>query len=62
MNITKFEKTVIPNTLEGQKFANEYREKLRFQGALRSWSEDTISIIITAEYHYNVKEDNGNDD
>ena len=26
MTITRFEKTIIPQTLEGQKFANEYEK------------------------------------
>ena len=51
MTITRFEKTIIPQTLEGQKFAYEYEKSLTEQGAFIGRAEDTQSIIITAQYH-----------
>ena len=57
MNITRLESTLIPNTLEGKAFAAEYQKRLRQQGAFRKWQEDSTSIIITAEYHFHVTDD-----
>ena len=51
MTITSFEKTIIPNTLEGQKFANEYEKRLTEQGTFRGRAEDTLSIVIKAQYY-----------
>ena len=51
MTITKFEKTIIPQTLEGQEFAYEYEKSLTKQGAFIGRAEDTQSIIIKAQYH-----------
>ena len=56
MTITRFEKTVIPQTLEGQKFANDYEKRLTEQGAVRGRSEDTQSIVIKAQYRLTFKE------
>ena len=63
MTITRFEKTIIPQTMEGQSFANDYEKRLREQGCFRGRSEDTQSIVIKAEYHFTfVSEvDNGKD-
>ena len=60
--ITKFEKTIIPQTLEGQKFANDYEKRLTEQGAFRGRAEDTLSIVIKAQYYFTIesKVDNGN--
>jgi len=55
MTIMRIEATMIPNTLEGQKFAKEYQERLRNLGAFRSWKEDSNSIYINAEYHFDLK-------
>ena len=51
MTITRFEKTIIPQTLEGQKFANKYEKRLTEQGAFRGRAEDTLSIVIKAQYY-----------
>ena len=51
MTITRFERTIIPQTLEGQKFANEYEKRLTEQGAFRGRAEDTQSIVIRAQYY-----------
>lgn len=58
MNITRLETTIIPQTLEGQKFAYEYEKRVREQGALIARMEDPISITIKAEYHLTIKEQN----
>lgn len=64
MTITSFEKTIIPQTLEGQKFANDYEKRLTEQGAFRGRAEDTQAIIIKAQYYFTISDevDNGNDD
>jgi len=63
MSITRFEKTIIPQTLEGQKFANEYEKRLTEQGAFRGRAEDTQSIVIKAQYYLTFTEEveDGND-
>ena len=64
MTITRFEKTIIPQTLEGQKFADDYEKRLTEQGAFRGRAEDSLSIVIKAQYYLTFTEevDNGNDD
>lgn len=52
MTITRFEKTIIPQTLEGQKFANDYEKILTKQGVFRGREEDTQSIVIKAQYYF----------
>ena len=57
MTITRFEKTIIPQTLEGQKFAYEYEKRLTEQGAfIICRAEDTQSIVIKAQYRLTLKE------
>jgi len=56
MTITRFEKTIIPQTLEGQKFANEYEKRLTEQGVFRGRAEDTQSIVIKAQYYLTFEE------
>ena len=64
MTITRFEKTIIPQTLEGQKFANEYEKRLTEQGAFRGRAEDTQVIVIKAQYYltFTGEGKNGNND
>ena len=50
MTIHRLEKTAIPQTPEGVKFANEYEERLKNQGVFGGRKEDTVNIIIDAEY------------
>ena len=63
MTITRFEKTIIPQTLEGQKFANEYEKSLTEQGVVRGRAEDTQAIVIKAQYYLTLtgEVENGND-
>ena len=63
MTITRFEKTIIPQTLEGQKFANDYEKRLTEQGAFRGRAEDTQSIVIKAQYYFTISDEveDGND-
>lgn len=63
MTITRFEKTIIPQTLEGQKFANEYEKRLTEQGAFRGRAEDTQAIVIKAQYYltFTGEVEDGND-
>jgi len=56
MTIHRLEKTVIPQTPEGIKFANEYEERLKNQHVLRDRKEDTVNIIIEAEYTLVIKD------
>ena len=46
--------TFIEQSIEGKKIADELEEKLRLQGALRGRKEDSINIILTAEYYMTV--------
>lgn len=46
--------TLIEQSLEGRKIADELEEKLRLQGALRGRKEDSNNIILTAEYYMTV--------
>ena len=64
MTITRFEKTIIPQTLEGQKFANDYEKRLTEQGAFRGRAEDTQAIVIKAQYYLTITEEveDGNND
>ena len=57
MTITSFEKTIIPQTLEGQKFAYEYEKRLKEQGAFRGRAEDTQAIVIKAQYYFTITEE-----
>ncbi len=50
MTITRFERIVIPQTLEGQKFADYYEKILTKQGVFRGRSEDGQSIVIKTQY------------
>lgn len=59
MTITRFEKTLIPQTLEGQKFADEYEKTLREQGNFIGRVEDTQAIVITAQNWFEVTESEG---
>lgn len=56
MLIKRIETTIIPQSLAGKKFAEEYAIRLKEQNALREYKEYTTSISITAEYHLELKE------
>lgn len=56
MVITKFEKVIIPQTLEGQKFADEYMRKE--QRTFISRMEDALSITIESRYYEEVRDGN----
>lgn len=47
--------TIIEQSVEGKKLADELEEKLRSQGAFKGRREDTGNIILAAEYHMNVQ-------
>ena len=57
MTIYRIETTIIPQTIAGRKFADEYEERLRNQGAFDSRNEGTTKINIMARYQFNLKED-----
>lgn len=46
--------TLIEQSIEGKKIADELEEKLRLQGALRGRKENSSNIILTAEYYMTV--------
>lgn len=46
--------TLIEQSIEGKKIADELEEKLRLQGALRGRKEDSNNITLTAEYYMTV--------
>ena len=58
MTITRIEKTIIPQTLEGQEFANDYEKILTKQGVFMGRAEDTQAIVIEAKYYFELKEQN----
>ena len=62
MIITKFERVMIPQTLEGQKFADEYMRKFyeEEQRIFISRMEDPLSITIESRYFEEVKDRNDN--
>lgn len=56
--VRRQEKTIIPNNAEGKAFANEYKDRLRRQGALNgSIEESNAYIIINAEYTFSLLPD-----
>jgi hypothetical protein len=55
MTIVQYEQTVIPNTEEGRKFAEEYKAKL--YGAFRSEEIGTESITIKSEHTWHIKDE-----
>jgi len=55
MHIVRKEQTIIPQTAEGIKFANEYETRLKSQGAFRGRDEDTQSITISAVYYFEMQ-------
>jgi len=57
MTIYRIETTIIPQTIAGRKFADEYEERLRNQGAFDSRNEGTVTIDITASYQFNLIEE-----
>jgi len=57
MTIYRIETTIIPQTIAGRKFADEYEERLRNQGAFYARNEDAETIDITARYQFNLKEE-----
>lgn len=54
MTIVKHEITIIPQSVEGIKLANEYEATLKEQGALRDRREDTLTITIVAEFIFEM--------
>ena len=56
LKVIKCEQTLIPKTAEGRKFADEYEEKLKSQGAFKSRISHPTFIQLDAEYTYNVTE------
>lgn len=57
MRITRTETTMVPRCLFGKKFADEYEERLKSQGAFRDRKEDVHGIAIYAEYVFDLKEE-----
>ena len=57
MRIKRIEQTIIPRTEKGHKFAEEYCERLKSQGAYKMAEVDLDDITITAEYFLEIKDD-----
>lgn len=55
MQIIRHEKTLIPQSIEGIRFAEEYENRLKSQGAFAGREEDTQYIIILAVYRLCIK-------
>lgn len=61
MIITKVERVMIPQTLEGQKFADEYERKIKESNMIFiSRAEDMRSIILESRYYEEVENGNVN--
>lgn len=59
MVITKFEKVMIPQTLEGQKFADEYERKIKESNMIFiSRAENMWSITLESRYNEEVEDGN----
>ena len=54
MIIYQYEKTIYPRISQGIEMANEMERKLREQGCFLKRREDTQSIVIEAEYHFSI--------
>ena len=54
MIITKIEKIIIPQTLDGQKFADEYEKIYREMDVFSKRTEDTEAIVIKAQSYYEI--------
>lgn len=57
MRVKRIEQTIIPRTKEGHKFADEYCARLKSQGAYKMSECYLEEITITAEYFFEVKDD-----
>ena len=62
MTIIRTETTMIPNTFEGKKLADEFEQKLREQCALTGICEDTSYISIDATYHFSIEDGEADDE
>ena len=56
MLIKKIETTIIPQSLEGKKYAEAFVNGLKEINAFRGCKEDTVNIIVTAEYLFEMVE------
>ncbi len=54
MIITKFEKFIIPQTLDGRSFADDYEKQLKEYHCFIARREDTQAIVIEAKYHFDI--------
>ena len=54
MRIQRFEETIIPQTDVGQRFANEYVERLKKQHTFVSREETTTQITIKSRYSLRI--------
>lgn len=57
MRIRRIEQTIIPRTGKGHQFAEKYCERLKSQGAYREAECNLDHITITAEYFFEIKDD-----
>ena len=62
MTVTVCEQTYVPNTPEGKKFADEYQKKLISQDAFLGRHERELTIMLSAAYHHEIKEDENDED
>ena len=57
MRMQEISTRIIPTTPYGFKFAEEFEKKLRSQNCFVERKDSTNSIQITAEYFWDIKED-----
>ena len=56
MTIYRSETTHIPQSYDGRRFAEEYVEGLKVQGAFKERKDTSHFISIYAEYTFDIKE------
>lgn len=57
MTVHRLMTDIIPQTLEGQQFADLYENKLKDTNAFVDRRDSTQNIQITAEYYFDVSEE-----
>lgn len=56
MTIYRSETTHIPQSYNGRRFAEEYIERLKEQGAFKERKDTSQFVSIHAEYTFNIEE------
>lgn len=57
MQIIRHEQNIIPQTVAGRAFADEYEARLKEQLAFEGREEGTLAITLKAVYYFDIVED-----